>query len=101
VIPFGCTGGIGCTGRPAVGLLDRVWVGVGGSVVATTLGVGTDVPATGSGPGDRRLQAARQSSTNSPTRPYAGHLGRSDRAVTPRAYVDVEDSAEPPPMRDS
>jgi hypothetical protein len=78
VNPFGCTGGIDCTGRPAEGLLDGVRVG--GSVVDTTLGVATDVLATGSGPGDRRLQAARQSSTSSP---YAGHLCRSDRAITP------------------
>ena len=89
--PFGCTGGIGCTGRPAVGAADGVRVGVGGSVVATTLGVGvTWVPAwwparpgregTGCRPPGRASGAARPGRTPSRVR-------RSDRAVTPRAYV--------------
>jgi hypothetical protein len=83
--PFGFTGGIGCTGRPTVGVADGVRVEAGGSVVATTLGVGADVGAgvmvTSTRRGTGRLQAAR--SINSPTRPYAHRVRGFDRAVTP------------------
>jgi hypothetical protein len=96
VNPFGCTEGIGCRGRPVVRVLVGVGVGLGGSVVATTLGVGIRVPPGG----DTKLQAARHASRSSPTKQYARRLDRSDGAVTSRAYVDLAVS-EPPPDRDS
>jgi hypothetical protein len=76
-------------------------VGAGGSVVATTLGVGAGVMTVRSGARNGRLQAASPSTRRSPTRPYARRLRGSDRTVTPRAYVDVADSTEPAPDRDS
>ena len=100
VNPFGCTGGIDCTGRPAEGLLDGVRVG--GSVVDTTLGVATDVLATGSGPG--RSQAAGRPRPARPPRRAGprtgGHLCRSDRADHAREPTGWDDHRAAARVRD-
>ena len=89
--PFGTTDGTGCTGRPSLGDGDVLGgdSGAGLAVGDGSGGVGVQFGTVGTW----IVQALRATTRNRPGRPYAHRARWSERAITPRAYVDGDDPA--------